>query len=271
MTRTGTTDSQTLGFPAGYFVIRSVATQRLWDVESDEVEDGTEIALWPEKEKSLVEGFRMPDSNNQVFFIDTSGALCSRSSGHAIDVEGDRLVLRHRRPISLPFPNAYSHPLPQFSYDTTTRQISVKFESDPTYPPPSVNGLEPSTAWRAKSSVISSIPMRKPRTFVDDASEYLSTGVSNAFSFLSGGPASPKARPDEVFNGDIDLNDDEVLEQDSGEEGEVDDSAELTRRMHVLSLRQRDLDASGPKAQARRQFEVIPLRRTIAMRGGLLV
>jgi WD repeat-containing protein 23 len=37
-------------------VIRSVATDRLWDVSSDEVEDGTRIILWPEKEQSLVEG-----------------------------------------------------------------------------------------------------------------------------------------------------------------------------------------------------------------------
>lgn len=51
-----TADSQTFGFPAGYFVIRSVAAQRLWDVEADDVEDETEIVLWPEKEKSLVEG-----------------------------------------------------------------------------------------------------------------------------------------------------------------------------------------------------------------------
>lgn len=51
-----TADVQTFGFPAGYFVILSLATQRLWDVEADEVEDGTDIALWPEKEKSLVEG-----------------------------------------------------------------------------------------------------------------------------------------------------------------------------------------------------------------------
>lgn len=113
--------------------------------------------------------------------------------------------------------------------------------------------------------------MRKPRTFVDDASEYLSAGVSNAFSFLSGGPVSPKATPDEVFNGDIDLNDDEVLEQDRGEEGEVDDSPELIRRVHVLSLRREDLDTSGPKAKLRRQFEIIPLRRTVAMRGSLAV
>lgn len=39
---------------------------------------------------SLAEaGFRDPNANNQVFFVDTAGALCSRSSGHAVDIEGD--------------------------------------------------------------------------------------------------------------------------------------------------------------------------------------
>lgn len=37
-------------------MIRSVATGRLWDISSDEVEDGTPVILWPEKEQSLVEG-----------------------------------------------------------------------------------------------------------------------------------------------------------------------------------------------------------------------
>ncbi|KAF7965183.1 hypothetical protein HWV62_45256, partial [Athelia sp. TMB] len=50
-----TADLQTFGFPPGYFVIRSVGADRLWDVGNDDVEDGTEIILWPEKEKSLVE------------------------------------------------------------------------------------------------------------------------------------------------------------------------------------------------------------------------
>ena len=49
------TADDTSGFPPGYFVIRSVACARLLDVTMDEIEDGTEIALWPEKEKSLVE------------------------------------------------------------------------------------------------------------------------------------------------------------------------------------------------------------------------
>ena len=44
------------GFPPGYFVIRSVATGRLLDVEFGSVEDGSGVILWPEKESSLVEG-----------------------------------------------------------------------------------------------------------------------------------------------------------------------------------------------------------------------
>lgn len=50
-----TADIQTFGFPPGYFVVRSVATGRLLDVTEDEIEDSTEIILWPEKETSLVE------------------------------------------------------------------------------------------------------------------------------------------------------------------------------------------------------------------------
>ena len=45
----------TFGFPAGYFILRSVGSDRLLDVTMDDIEDGTEIALWAEKEKSLVE------------------------------------------------------------------------------------------------------------------------------------------------------------------------------------------------------------------------
>lgn len=46
---------QTYGFPPGYFIIRSVATERLLDVDQDQVEDGSDLVLWPEKEYSLVE------------------------------------------------------------------------------------------------------------------------------------------------------------------------------------------------------------------------
>jgi hypothetical protein len=46
---------QVHGFPVGYFVIRSLACNRVFDVLEDSVEDGTEIALWAEKDSSLVE------------------------------------------------------------------------------------------------------------------------------------------------------------------------------------------------------------------------
>jgi hypothetical protein len=52
---TQTADIDSTGFPPGYFIVRSVASDRLLDVTFDEIEDGTGIGLWPEKEKSLVE------------------------------------------------------------------------------------------------------------------------------------------------------------------------------------------------------------------------
>lgn len=71
------------GFPSGYFVIRSLSVGRLFDIELDDVNDGAEVILWPEKESSLVEGecqkhsmgrlinnepvgFRKPEADNQV-------------------------------------------------------------------------------------------------------------------------------------------------------------------------------------------------------------
>ncbi len=49
-------DLHTYGFPAGYFIIKNAATDRLLDVQSDLVEDGTPLILYPETESSLVEG-----------------------------------------------------------------------------------------------------------------------------------------------------------------------------------------------------------------------
>jgi len=254
------------GFPPGYFVIRSVATNRLLDVCMDEIEDGTEIILWPETDSSLVEGLRRAEANNQVFFMDTSGALCSRSSGHAIDVEDQRLVLRHRRPVSQPYPNAYSHPLPQFSYSKETKEITVSFSSDPTYPPTATDGVASST-WRRKSYILSSIPMRKPRSLVDNTSDFLSSVASIPFSFFSSSTVhQPKANPEEIFNGNIDLTEDDILEEDRGDEGEADDSPEQIRRVRVLAIDPRNSHQVNENAIKRRQWHISPLRRSIAHR-----
>lgn len=262
---TDNANAQLFGFPPGYFVIRSLATGRLWDVSADAVEDGTEVILWPEKEHSLIESLRNPDANNQVFFIDTSGALCSRASGHAIDVEGvERLVLRHRRPISKPYPNAYSHPIPQFSYNPKTREISVTFAQNPAYPQPR-DGT--SSAWRRKTYILSAIPMLKPRSLADNASDFISSAVATPLSFFSGSKStSPKATPEDVFHEGIDLTEDEVLEQERGEEGEADDSPELMRRLRVLTIDPGDPQPDGINARKRRQWEILTLRTTPAQR-----
>lgn len=219
----------------------------------------------------------------QVFFIDTSGALCSRSSGHAIDIEGmfpmyyllvlsssirahttveERLVLRHRRPVSHPFPNAYSHPLPRFSYDPENKRINVTFAFDPAYPTSATRATAMST-WKEKVFYMTSIPMRKPRTLIDNASELLTSAITAPLSFLGGYASPTSARPVDVFDsGDIDLREDEILETERSEEGEVDDSPERHRFVRVVGITKEEEQAVGEKANARRQWVVTPLRST---------
>ena len=66
-------DLHTYGFPPGYFVIRSMANDRLLDVAGDGVEDSNEVILWPATESSLVESnmarvlLRLPDLHMILF------------------------------------------------------------------------------------------------------------------------------------------------------------------------------------------------------------
>jgi len=258
---------QNYGFPPGYFIIRSVATGRLLDIEHNDVDDGTEVISWPEMESSLVEGFRKPEADNQVFFIDTTGALCSRQSDHAIDVEGNgRLVLRHRRPMSYPFPNEFSHPLPQFSYSPGAKQISVKFACDPTYPVPSAAGSPSSptsTAWRQRIYLLISIPLRRPRSLLEDASDVFTGVLSGPLSLFGG--SKPQTRPEEVFSSDIDLREEEVVDEDRAEGEEADDSPERLRRVRVFADAQVDESQLPIPAKNRRKWEIVPLRRSRAL------
>lgn len=45
----------TNGFPPGYFVIHSLAIDKVLDVAGDSLEDGTDVLLWPATEYSIVE------------------------------------------------------------------------------------------------------------------------------------------------------------------------------------------------------------------------
>lgn len=115
---------------------------------------------------------------------------------------------------------------------------------------------------------MSSVPMRRPKSFIDNASAFLSATVAVPFSLLSGSvSAQPKSTPEEVFSGDIDLAEDEILEQDRGEEGEVDDSPEPHRNLRLLSIDARGTPAEGTSARKRRQqWQVFALRRSAAPR-----
>ncbi|KZT74971.1 WD40 repeat-like protein [Daedalea quercina L-15889] len=260
-------DLNLYGFPPGYFIIRSVTTGRLLDLEMGWNDDGTQLILYTANETSLVDSMRNPSADNQVFFIDTSGMLCSRSAGHAIDVEvcytlpDDRLVLRHRRPVLQPFPNSYSHPLPRFSYDRQTKNIIVTFASDPSYPPPAEqNKWE---AWKEMTFLVTAVPARKPRGIIGDASELLTSAISTPLSLFGAMKPASSATPETVFSsGEVDLREDEILEQERSEEGEVDDSPERRREVRVLALAKEEVEAASTKAKLRRQWEVIPLRAT---------
>ena len=48
-------DTESLGFPTGYFLIKSVATGRLLEIYQGETKDNSPVALWPAREQSLVE------------------------------------------------------------------------------------------------------------------------------------------------------------------------------------------------------------------------
>lgn len=65
--------------------------------------------------------------------------------------------------------------------------------------------------------------------------------------------------------GDIDLRDDEILDLDRGEEGEVDDSPDLLRVVRVVTVSPDDYDKTvAPYKALRRKWELLPLRATRA-------
>ena len=109
--------------------------------------------------------------------------------------------------------------------------------------------------------------MKRPKSFIDNASAFLSATVAAPFSLLAGSASTqPKSTPEDVFGGDIDLAEDEMLEQDRGEEGEVDDSPEPHRNLCLLSIDPGSTPPEGTNARKRRQWQLFALRRSAAHR-----
>lgn len=157
--------------------------------------------------------------------------------------------------MTLPFPNAYSHPIPRFAYDPSTGHLHVRFACDPAYPPPSAS---PSVKWRERQYLATSIPMRKPRTLIDNAAQFFSSTASRLV-------ARPETSPTADV-GEFDLRDDEVMEEERGEEGDVDDSPEHRRDIRVLSLplatKEGAINGGGSRAaRERRRWEIVPILR----------
>lgn len=179
-------------------------------------------------------------------------------------------MLRHRRPVVLPFPNAHSHPLPRFVYHPQTKEITLTFAADPSFPQPSAPpppGEAPAAggdgsggAWKEKTYYLSSVPVRKPPTLIDNASALLTSAMSGPLALFGG--AKTNATPDMVFDGEIDLAEGELAEQDRNEAEEVDDSPDPLRPVKVVALHPEEVAGSSDAARLRRQWEILPLRQT---------
>jgi DDB1- and CUL4-associated factor 11 len=167
-----------------------------------------------------------------------------------------RLVLRHRRPLTQPYPNVYSHPLPRFRYQGGTGRIAAEFENDPEF----AGG----TNWRAKTFYLAALPRPRPRTLLDNATDVLSSALRSPLT-LFGGPPVPAHDPvaagtDDAFN----LRQEEVDEQDRGEDAEDDDDPARDRAVRVIGLTPEGHNELSSKAWVRRQWAVLPLRNTAA-------
>jgi DDB1- and CUL4-associated factor 11 len=154
-----------------------------------------------------------------------------------------RLVLRHRRPVTYPYPNAYSHPLPRFRYNSATGLLTAEFDCDPEF-------NSGTTAWRARTFYLTALPRQRPRTILDDASDALVSAFHSPLSLL--GVAAhdlTTAGTDDTFN----LREDEVQEQERGEVSEIDDDPARDRPVRVIVLTREEHDQLSHEAWARRR------------------
>jgi len=128
------------GFPRGYFHIRSLGSGNVLTVGSYSTNDGATLHLWP-----------LQPNEAQTFFVDHTGALCCKAGGNAIDVVDDTVVVRHRHPVTTPWPNPWSHPYPRFTFNASTGLISVEFSCDPSISP---DWPRPDQEWKGKEFVL---------------------------------------------------------------------------------------------------------------------
>ena len=170
--------------------------------------------------------------------------------------------------MTYPFPNAESHPLPRFAYHPSTREVTVTFAYDPSYPASPTSRRESASGiWKTKTYYLSAVPVRKPPTMIENTSALLAAAVTGGMSLF--GRTKTNAMPDEVFDGQIDLNESDLAEQDRNEAEEIDDSPDWLRPVKAIGLTAEEALGASENARLRRQWEILPLRHTKRLTGGI--
>lgn len=103
------------------------------------------------------------------------------------------------------------------------------------------------------------MPLRKPKTFVDDAAQFINHTWSSSVSLFSGQGVT-QSTPEDVTSSGVDLKEDEVLQEEWGEEAEVDDSLDAHRDARVVAVHQTAAENLTEKAKKRRQWVIESLR-----------
>ena len=123
---------------------------------------------------------------------------------------------------------------------------------DPSSPgSPTSRRASGSAAGKEKTYYLSSVPVRKPPTLIDNASALLNSAMAGPLSLF--GVKNTNATPEEVFDGEIDLTEGELAEQDRNEAEEMDDSPELLRPVKAIALTAEEVAVSSEKGKLRRQ------------------
>ncbi|OAV93532.1 hypothetical protein PTTG_00851 [Puccinia triticina 1-1 BBBD Race 1] len=248
-------------FPSGLFVLRNRSSLKVLDVSGAGTQVGTPVIAYSPKRPTLLHGDLFHKENNQLFFVDWHGCLCSASSGLRVDVGEDyRLVLSKPQPI-LSRPTRESHPPAQFRYDPMTRTIEVKFMHDPTYSNATMEEInsvdyllevQPVSFGSSRKSYSSTpFPLEKLSEWFPFATKS-TTSTSNNQACSSSSPVVGRIPTD---RSSLDIAEEE-------EDSDLDNSPDPARAVRVVSVapgwREKFPSSGTPEARrwAKRQWDI---------------
>ena len=169
------------------------------------------------------------------------------------------MVVRHRKPVIQPYPNESSHPLPRFTFEPSTGMIRICFSCDPSYPPHSTS---PSNLWRERDYVLGALSKPRPKSLVDSAADFFSSAAA-LVSFNPFGAPSSESSTAHVADGQYDLRDEEILEEERIADEQDDSSPEPRREVRMLTFPMGWMDKDerkDPRGCERRKWEIVSLQ-----------